>query len=131
MLTVEAMTGRAERFFQDKTWFPEERYPIVTVRDGEALGGVLFYRDKTTGIMGCLMERKHANWIDSESLAKIVEFPFYTLGVDMVVTTLNGSASMVSLFEKMGAIFEDESKRKGIFTRENALNAARVLRGGE
>lgn len=131
MLTVEAMTGRAERFFQSDAQFPKERYPIVTVRDDVALGGVLFYKDQATGIMGCLMKRKHANWIDSESLAKIVEFPFYTLGVDVVVTTLNGSASMASLFEKMGAIFEDESKRKGIFTRENALKAARVLRGEE
>ena len=129
MLTVEAMTGRAERFFQSKTQFPKARYPIVTVRDGEALGGVLFYKDPTTGIMGCLMERKHGNWLDAESLAKIVEFPFHTLGVDMVVTTLDGSAPMVSLFEKMGAIFENDAKRKGIFTRENALNAARVLRG--
>lgn len=129
MLTVEAMTGRAERFFQCKTQFPEERYPIVTVRDGVALGGVMFYRSQQTGIMGCLMHRDNFKWIDAESLAKIIEFPFKTLGVDTVITTFDGSPSMVSLCEKMGAVFAKDNSRKVIFTRENVLKAARVLRG--
>ena len=129
MLAVEAMTGRAERFFQNEVNFPKERYPIVTVRDGVALGGVLFYRDQQTGIMGCLMHREHFKWVDAESLAKIIEFPFKTLGVDTVITTFDGSPSMTSLCEKMGAVFAKDNSRKVIFTRENVLKAARVLRG--
>ncbi len=130
MLAVEAMTGRAERFFQNKANFPEERYPIVTVRDGVALGGVMYYRDQQTGIMGCLMHREHFSWIDAESLAKIIEFPFKTLGVDTVITTFDGSPSMVSLCEKMGAIFAKDNSRKVIFTCENVFRAADKLRGG-
>ena len=129
MLTVEAMTGKAEWFFQDKTQFPKERYPIVTVRDGVVLGGVMYYRDQQTGIMGCLMHREHFSWIDAESLAKIIEFPFKTLGVDTVITTFDGSSSMNSLCEKMGAIFAKDNARKVIFTRKNVFDAARKLRG--
>ena len=129
MLIVEAMTGRAERFFQDKTQFPKERYPIVTVRDGVALGGLCYFKDPFTGIMNGYFLKKTSNWIDAKSLAKLIEFPFLQLGVNTVVTTYDGSAVLTSLYAKMGAIFASDNPQKMIFTRDNVLNACKVLRG--
>lgn len=129
MLTVEAMTGKAERFFQHKTQFPKERYPIVTVRDGEVLGGFMYYKDPTTGVMGVYLEKKSNGWIDSKTLAELVAFPFVQLGVDTVITTYSGTTEMTSFCKKMGAIFAKDNPLKVIYTRENALNACKVLRG--
>lgn len=128
-ITVEAMTGRAERFFQNKTQFPKERYPIVTVSEGEVLGGFLYYRDPKTGIMGVYLEGVSSVWFNHETLAKLVEFPFYSLGVKTVITTISNSPQVASLCRKTGGIVLDEQPVKVVFTRENALAAAKSLRG--
>lgn len=129
MLTVEAMTGRAERFFQGDTQFPKERYPIVTVKGGKVLGGFLYYKDQMTGVWGVFLKRAEANWLTADVFAELVEFPFTTLGADTVITTFNGSDVIKSLCAKAGAVFPEA--RKAIWTRENALKAIRVLRGEE
>lgn len=129
MLTVEAMTGRAERFFQDKTNFPKERYPIVTIKDNKVVGGFMYYRDIKTGIMGVYLEKRVVSWIDSKTLAEMVAFPFIQLGVDTVITTYSGTPEMTSFCKKMGAIFAKDNPRKVIYTRDNALNACKILRG--
>lgn len=128
MISVETMSALAEQFFSSDTQFPKERYPIITVKNGKPLGGFLYYVDPTTGIMGVYLKKKANVWFDHKSLAELIEFPFYYLGKNIVITTIQGISEIQSLCEKTGGVVDKENPKKILFTRENSLKAAQYLK---